>query len=117
MLYRGGLRIGEALALQASDVDPVAGTVRILRGKGAWARTVGPDRTRWPPCNAGPMPAGRGHPRRPALLHPGQTCAQPPVCVRHAQAPGRRTGIDKRVHPHGLRHTHGASSAEGAPIK
>jgi site-specific recombinase XerD len=41
VLYRGGLRIAEALALKASDVDPDRGSVRILRGKGAEVRTIG----------------------------------------------------------------------------
>ena len=41
ILYRGGLRIAEALALKASDIDPDRGTVRILRGKGAKSRTIG----------------------------------------------------------------------------
>ena len=41
VLYRCGLRIGEALALMPKDLDEKAGTVRVLRGKGDKARTVG----------------------------------------------------------------------------
>src|SRR5688500_18572590 len=43
MLYRGGLRISEALALRPKDVDMAAGSVRVLHGKGDRARTVGLD--------------------------------------------------------------------------
>ena len=35
VIYRGGLRIVEALALRPKDVNPDAGTIRILRGKGS----------------------------------------------------------------------------------
>ena len=43
ILYRGGLRISEALSLLPKDLDPDAGTVRVLNGKGSKARTVGLD--------------------------------------------------------------------------
>ena len=43
MLWRGGLRIAEALALKPSDVDYDAGTLRVLHGKGDKARVVGVD--------------------------------------------------------------------------
>ena len=41
VLYRGGLRISEALALYPKDVDQAAGTVVVLHGKGDRRRTVG----------------------------------------------------------------------------
>jgi len=40
-LYRGGLRINEALSLYPKDLDPEKGTIRILNGKGQKDRTVG----------------------------------------------------------------------------
>jgi len=43
VLYRGGLRVSEAIALQPKDVDRDHGTVRVLHGKGNRARTVGLD--------------------------------------------------------------------------
>ncbi len=43
LLYRGQLRIGEALALKPKDLDFDAGTVRVLHGKGDMARTIGLD--------------------------------------------------------------------------
>lgn len=43
LLYRGGLRIGETLALEPKDVDISSGAIRVLRGKGGKTRTVGVD--------------------------------------------------------------------------
>lgn len=45
VLYRSGLRVGEALALHPKDVDSRRGTIRVLHGKGAKARTVRLDAT------------------------------------------------------------------------
>ena len=49
VMYRTGLRIGEALALKPSDVDLDNGTLRVLHGKGDKARTVGLDAGRSTP--------------------------------------------------------------------
>jgi site-specific recombinase XerC len=38
--WRGGLRLGEVLALYPKDLDREAGTVNVLRGKGGKQRTV-----------------------------------------------------------------------------
>jgi site-specific recombinase XerD len=43
LLYRTGLRLGEALALALKDLDPIAGSVTVLHGKGDRRRTVGID--------------------------------------------------------------------------
>src|SRR5271167_3624703 len=40
ILWRGQLRLSEALALKVADFDPDAGTLRVLRGKGKKARVV-----------------------------------------------------------------------------
>src|SRR5665811_1032585 len=42
-MYRAGLRLSEALALKPKDIDPDAGTVTILHGKGDRRRVVGID--------------------------------------------------------------------------
>jgi integrase len=47
MLWRGGLRISEALALTESDLDRSRGAVLIRRGKGGTRREVGMDRWAW----------------------------------------------------------------------
>src|SRR5437588_10277192 len=43
MLWRAGLRISEALALQESDLDRTRGAVLVRRGKGGKRREVGMD--------------------------------------------------------------------------
>jgi integrase len=43
LLWRCGLRIGEALALAVKDFDPDSGTLVVQRGKGGKRRVVGVD--------------------------------------------------------------------------
>ena len=47
LLWRAGLRISEALALQESDLDSGRGAVLVRRGKGGKRREVGMDRWAW----------------------------------------------------------------------
>jgi integrase len=47
LLWRAGLRISEALALQESDLDQSRGAVLVRRGKGGKRREVGMDRWAW----------------------------------------------------------------------
>jgi hypothetical protein len=47
MLWRGGLRIQEALALSEHDLDPQRGSVLVRRGKGGHRREVGMDGWGW----------------------------------------------------------------------
>jgi site-specific recombinase XerD len=47
VLWRAGLRIGEALALAESDMDPRRGAVLVRRGKGNKRREVGMDTWAW----------------------------------------------------------------------
>ena len=108
MLYRTGVRCGEALALHPKDIDFQVGSVAVLHGKGDRRRTVGID-----PRAAQVVQAWI---RRRHLLDlsadaplfctlRGGPMSQPQVrTMLHRLA--RRAGIDKRVHPHGLRHTH-----------
>lgn len=119
LLWRGGLRISEALSLYGKDIDSQQGTVRILHGKGDKARIVGLD------------------PRAFALLElwlqerrKHKLSARVPLfCTLRGKSLQDRyfrallprlavkAGIDKRVHPYGLRHTHAAElAAEGIPI-
>lgn len=118
LMWRGGLRIAEALALKVSDVDPDRGTVRVLRGKGSKPRTVGLDPgamalvQRWIETRK-----ARGI-RNGTLIC---TLAGGEVYQQYVrillQRLAAEVGIDKRVTPHGLRHTHAAELAhEGTPI-
>lgn len=107
VMYGAGLRLGEVLALRPSDVDVDAGSIRVLHGKGDRARTAGIDAgalvhvVRW-------LDARRGLGVRGRVLF--CTLDGGPLQARYVRAMvGRaavRAGIDKRVHPHGLRHTH-----------
>ncbi len=47
MLWRGGLRVQEALALSEYDLDPQLGSVPVRCGKGGRRREVGMDRWSW----------------------------------------------------------------------
>jgi site-specific recombinase XerD len=119
VLYRAGLRVSEALALKPKDVDAVAGTITVLHGKGDRRRTVGLDDGAFDVIE-------RWLERRPALQLTGR---QPLFCTLDG-APlkssyvrtllprlARKAGIEKRVHAHGLRHSHAAElAAEGHPV-
>ena len=119
VIYRGGLRIAEALALRPKDVNPDAGTIRILRGKGSKDRTIGLDDgamaviQRWIDVRA--KRGIKGHSQLFCTLQ-GK-----PVKTAYIRALlpriGRKAGVEKRVHAHGLRHTHAAQLAsEGVPV-
>jgi site-specific recombinase XerD len=118
VLYRAGLRIAEALALKAADVDLGAGTVRVLRGKGRKARTVGIDDgallyvERWLARRASLGLSARG----PFSKLDGSPWSAQAVRETLSYA-AAKAGITKRVHPHGLRHSHAAElSEERVPV-
>jgi site-specific recombinase XerD len=145
LLYRAGLRINEALSLYPKDLDLADGSVRVLNGKGGRSRTVGLDPgaaamlERWlmararlnvyPTGGTHFSPGGRSRRRGMSGRSPVGPGRSPVFCT----LPGRpmsdayvrvllkrlaaRAGIDKRVHAHGLRHTHAAQlRAEGVDI-
>lgn len=107
VMYGAGLRLSEALALRPTDVNLDAGSIRILHGKGDKARTVGIDDgalvhiARWMDTRK-----ARGIKGRVLLC----TLAGGELSPRYVRAmlsrAAERAGVDKRVHPHGLRHTH-----------
>jgi site-specific recombinase XerD len=113
VLYRGGLRIGEALALYPKDVDPATGTVTVLHGKRDKRRTIGLDPgamalvERWLDARTRIGLVGR----RPLFCT--LQGASPKSSYVRALLPrlASRTGIEKRVHPHALRHSHAAELA------
>ncbi len=108
LLYRTGLRISEALALRVKDIDFDLGSVAVLHGSGGRRRTVGID------------PGANVHieawiDRRRML---GVSDPAPLFCTLRGGVLNRtavsetlhrlahKAGIEKRVHPHGFRHTH-----------
>ena len=109
--YGGGLRIAEALSLIPSDLDLGKGLIRIRHGKGDKYRTCGIS----PDCEAVLVIWLE---RRKALGFSGRS---PIFCGISKNAwgtslkdayfrvalprIGRKAGIDKRIHCHGLRHS------------
>jgi integrase len=120
LLWRAGLRISEALALQETDLDGVRGAILVRRGKGGKRREVGMDRWAW------------------GQLEPWlETRRQLPIgallCVIHGPTAGRHwepsaarkqlhhaaaaAGVRRRFAPHQLRHAHAVEMAhEGVPL-
>jgi integrase len=119
LLYRAGLRINEALQVRPKDVDGPGGMVRVLFGKRGYARTVGLD--------AGAMALvsewlatrhrlGLGE-RAPLFCSVYGNVLTAAYIRRLLPNLARKAGIFKRVHAHGLRHTHAAQlRSEGVDI-
>jgi site-specific recombinase XerD len=119
LLWRAGLRISEALALQESDLDRSRGAVLVRRGKGGKRREVGMDRWAWEQLDPWleirrQLPIG-------AVL-----CAiHGPIAGRRWQAAARKqlhhaasaARVRRRFAPHQLRHAHAVEMAhEGVPL-
>ena len=138
LMYRAGLRVSEALALQPKDVDLTNGIVRVLHGKGDRYRAVGLDpgaaavvaawlAERGRGQRVGGRVAARANPPLARVADP--LAAAPLLCTvygtplttgyvrRLMKRLGRQAGIAKRVHAHGLRHTHAAQlRSEGVDV-
>ena len=117
-MYRAGLRCQEALELRLRDVDRDAGTIRIRRGKGGKARSVGVD-----PSALAVIEQWIGA-RAKLGLNGGplfSTLAGGELATSYVRTLlprlGRKAGIERRVHPHGLRHSFATELAkEGIPV-
>jgi site-specific recombinase XerD len=118
-MYRAGLRISESLALKPKDIDADAGTVTVLHGKGDKRRVVGLDPgsmailLRWVDTRRQYRLTGRttlfctlqGRPLHSSYVR----------TLLHRL--GTKAGIEKRVHPHGLRHSMSYElMMEGVPV-
>lgn len=123
VMWRSGLRIAEALALQPKDIDWVTGRVTVLRGKGGKRRVSVLD-------PHGLEYVARWRERRQKLGYgPGPLfcCIQGPTAGQALGSPYVRTrlkflaekvGIDKSVRPHVLRHSFASYLAEaGTPVQ
>lgn len=115
MLYRAGLRISEALALHPKDLDLEGCAVRVLYGKGGKSRTAGIDPgaaealREWLQVRSRLPLVGHGAP----LFCTARGNTITTAYVRSfLPRLGRRAGIAKRVHAHGLRHTHASQLRE-----
>ena len=121
VLWRTGVRISEALELRPHDVDFKNGTVRVRLGKGLKPRTTVlsdldalPLVERWLEERGKLEPVGQGAP----LFCTLKGTPTDPSYARHLLPRlAKRAGLERRVHPHGLRHTHAADLAlAGVPV-
>ncbi len=120
LLWRAGLRVGEALALQESDLDPIRGAILVRRGKGGKRREVGMDRWAW-----GQLDPWL-HTRRELPIGALLCVIHGPTAGRHWEASAARkqlhhaaaaAGVRRRFAPHQLRHAHAVEMAhEGVPL-
>jgi integrase len=113
VLWRAGLRISEALALNESDLDAVRGAILVRYGKGGKRREVGMDRWAWEQLTPwlqlrAELPVGalfcvlrgptRGRSWAPAgvraQLHGGRSGGRaPPVCAASASSCSRGRNV------------------------
>jgi integrase/recombinase XerD len=124
VMYRAALRVSEALALKVSDVDMKHGTVHVRNGKGGKARTVA--------IGDGALAVLQLwlDARKRALEARGLTSNGRPLFCTLEGGPlsddqvrgmlkrrAARAGIEKRVHPHALRHSRAFElSQQGRPV-
>jgi site-specific recombinase XerD len=120
MLWRGGLRIQEALALSEHDLDQQRGSVLVRRGKGGRRREIGMDRWGWE--NLKPWLAARLElPAGPLFCVIDGPTRGRPWSAAAARAEFRRhateAGVRRRFAPHQLRHAHAVELAhEGVSL-
>jgi integrase len=107
LLWRAGLRVGEALALTETDLDRSRGAVLVRRGKGGKRREVGMDRWAWQQLDPWLE-------LRPSLPVGALLCViRGATSGRHWEASAARkqlkhvaaaAGVRRRFAPHQLRH-------------
>ncbi len=119
VLWRCGLRLAEALALELRDVDLQAGTIHVRSGPGAKSRTVGVDEqtgallAHWLDRRRGL----RSGARAPVFCTLQGAAIDSSYVRRLLPRLARKAGITRRVHAHGLRHTYASELArEHTPI-
>ena len=109
ILWRAGLRIGEALDLAETDLDASRGAVLVRRGKGGRRREVGMDRWAWSQLE--PWIAIRRELPVGALLCVirGATAGrhwEPSAGRKQLARTPVKAGVRRRFAPHQLRHAH-----------
>lgn len=120
VLWRSGLRISEALALNETDLDPKRGSILVRRGKGGKRRTVGMDAWGWEQLvpwleDRVAFPAGALF----CVVHgptAGRPCSAPSIRAQLRRL-ATHAGVRRRFAPHQLRHAHAVEMArEGVPL-
>jgi hypothetical protein len=120
VLWRGGLRVAEALSLGERDLDPRRGSLLVRNGKAGRRREIGMDAWGWEQL-------------RPWLAARLELPVGPLFCVIDGSTRGRpwssanvrvefrrlaaQAGVRRRFAPHQLRHAHAVELArEGVPL-
>lgn len=120
VLWRAGLRIGEALALAESDLDARRGAILVRHGKGDKRREVGMDTWAWEQLEPWrqlrtTIPVGPYF----CVIH-GPTAGrnwEPSSARRQLAHTAAAAGVRRRFAPHQLRHAHAVEMArEGVPL-
>ena len=120
LLWRPGLRVGEALTVTESDLDAARGSIVVRHGKGGKRREVGMDGWAWQHLHA--WLEVRVTLRVGALLCviDGPTQGRPwsPTAARAAlRQLADAAGVRRRFAPHQLRHAHAVEMArEGVAL-
>jgi site-specific recombinase XerD len=120
VLWRGGLRVQEALGLGERDLDPHRGSLLVRHGKGGHRREIGMDTWGWEQLQ--PWLAARAElPVGPLFcIIDGPTRGRPwsSAAVRsELRRLALQAGVRRRFAPHQLRHAHAIELArEGVPL-
>jgi len=99
LLWRAGLRISEALALQETDLDSGRGAVPVRRGKGGKRREVGMDRWGMGPARPMARDPSRASDRSAAVRDPRTDRGSPLGGVGRTQATASRSRRGGRPAP------------------
>lgn len=118
VMWRSGLRVSEALALDQKDLDRERGTITVLHGKGDKFRVVGLDAESWGYVDAWEqVRRSLGHPDGLLFLTRGGRPVLPSYVRGLVPRLAKRAGIRRRVHPHALRRAFAYELAErGVPV-
>lgn len=122
VLFRAGLRVNEALLLEPKDIDLASGEVRVLHAKGGKTRTVAVDDETVALIELWLERRGKAlakHAGRAATLFctlAGKRMSRVQLTQRLKEL-ATAAGIEKRVHPHGFRHSRAVDLVKnGAPL-
>lgn len=111
-MFRAGLRVGELTSLSPKDIDLATGEVHVLHAKGGKHRVVAVDQET---CALIELWLVRRAEHRVPSRAPlfctltGYTLSRVQITQKLKQL-ARTAGIEKRVHPHSLRHSFSAAA-------
>ena len=118
LMYRSGLRVSEVMALRPSDVNLGRHSIRVLHGKGDKATTRG-----FHPSVTDALARWIDTRRELGIKNGPLFCTLDGGHIHTQYARnllkrlGAKAGIEKRVHPHGLRHTYAVELEQaGMPV-